>query len=192
MSSSRKAVFLDRDGTINCDLGYVGQISEFEYMPGAIEGLRLLSQVGLALVIVTNQSGIARGIFTENDYESLTKWMLQDLRSKGIEIDGVYHCPHHPLFSHPCSCRKPKLDLFRRAIEELNINPDTSWAIGDKERDLALCSVSECKGILLSAAQGSSKYHREESLLDAARYIASQEMLLRSTEDQEISFKESQ
>lgn len=191
MSSFRKAVFLDRDGTINCDLGYVGQISRFEYAPGAIEALRLLSQVGFALVIVTNQSGIARGIFTESDYELLTKWMLQDLRNKGVEIDGVYHCPHHPLFSQPCSCRKPKLDLFRRAIEELNIDPDTSWAIGDKERDLALCSVSECKGILLSTGQDPSEYHREESLLGAARYIASQEMLFRSTKDQAVSFKES-
>ena len=91
-----KAVFLDRDGTINVDKEYLSRIEAFEYLPGTIEGLKILQDAGYLLIIVTNQSGIARGYYREEDYLNLENWMVNDLAQKGIKISASYYCPHHP------------------------------------------------------------------------------------------------
>lgn len=155
MSKQRPAVFLDRDGTINVEREYLYKIEEFEYMDGAVEGLRRLQSWGYLLVIVTNQSGIARGYYDECDFRRLTDWMLSDLEKRGIHIDGVYFCPHHPegeleKYRMDCDCRKPKTGLFYRAAQELDIDLCRSIAIGDKPRDLTICHEAGTKGILLS------------------------------------------
>lgn len=149
-----KAVFFDRDGTINVDKGYVHKIGDFEYLPGVIDGLRLFQDAGYLLIIVTNQSGIARGFYRQHDYNRLTAWMLHDLQSKGIFISKVYMCPHLPdsplsQFRKNCQCRKPGLGLFEQAIQEFHIDPDRSIAIGDQERDLVLCQKSKCQGYII-------------------------------------------
>lgn len=150
-----KAAFLDRDGTINVDKDYLYKIDDFEYLPYAIDGLKLLQDQGYMLVIVTNQSGIARGYYSEDDYLRLDSWMKADLATKGVKITGSYYCPHLPEapmqeYSEDCDCRKPKSGLFFRAAKELEINIDLSIAIGDRLRDLAICENTRCKGILIS------------------------------------------
>ena len=151
---SNKAVFLDRDGTINVEKNYLYKIEEFEYMPGVLEGLKLLNDNGYLLVIITNQSGIARGYYTEEQYVKLNHWLVDDLRKRGIDIAGSYYCPHHPnaavkRYRINCECRKPGIALFEKAIRELDITPEKSYAIGDKERDLEICKKTDVRGFLI-------------------------------------------
>ncbi|BCD67616.1 D-glycero-beta-D-manno-heptose 1,7-bisphosphate 7-phosphatase [Nitratiruptor sp. YY09-18] len=129
-----KAVFLDRDGVINVDKGYVGNIENFEFIDGVLESLRRLQQRGFKLIIITNQSGIGRGYYTLKDFQKLTKFMLQNLRDEGITIDGVYFCPHHP--DEKCSCRKPAPGMIMQAAKEHEIDLSSSWLIGDKMSDI--------------------------------------------------------
>lgn len=136
-----KAVFLDRDGTLNIDYGYVHKIDDFHFIEGSIEALKKLKEMGYLLVLVTNQSGIARGYFTEQEFLQLTEWMDWSLADRGVDLDGIYYCPHHPEaklaeFKQDCDCRKPKSGMLLQAIEELNIDPARSIMIGDKIEDL--------------------------------------------------------
>ncbi len=149
-----QAVFLDRDGTINVEKHYLHRIEEFEFLPDALHALRLLKEAGFRLILVTNQSGIARGYYTEEDLARLHAWMRQALREQGIELDGVYYCPHHPEAAVPayrkdCMCRKPGLGLFERAILEHEIDLSRSFCVGDKLRDCALCASTSCRGFLI-------------------------------------------
>ena len=112
MAKSVPAIFLDRDGTINVDHGYVHEIDNFEFIDGVIDAMRELKEMGYALVLVTNQSGIARGKFTEAQFETLTEWMDWSLADRGVDLDGIYYCPHHPQgaveeYRQTCDCRKP-------------------------------------------------------------------------------------
>lgn len=150
----KKAVFLDRDGTINVDKNYLYQKEEFEFLPGAIEGMKKLQEAGYLLIIITNQSGIARGYYTKRQYEALEEWMLLQLEISGVHIAGVYYCPHlenAPVkeFAVACDCRKPKLGLFEKAIVENGIDVEHSVAIGDKMRDLEICKYYPVKGFLV-------------------------------------------
>lgn len=144
-----RTVFLDRDGVINVDRGYVGSWEDFEYLPGAIEGLRLLCDRGFKLVVVTNQSGIARGYYSEANFQLLTSLMRQDLAEKGIELAAVYYCPHLPQakvmqYREICDCRKPKPGMFIKAAAELGIDLRSSVMIGDKSSDM---QAAEAAGI---------------------------------------------
>ena len=163
MNDLTKAVFLDRDGTINVEKHYLYKASEFEYIDGAVEGMKTLSEMGYLLVVVTNQSGIARGYYTEKDYKILDDWMKADLLKKGVSIAGSYYCPHLPdgtvkKYAIECECRKPKTGLYWQAARDLNIDMDNSYAIGDKTRDLSICNESGVKGILLSDAANDEDY----------------------------------
>ena len=135
-----KAAFLDRDGVINCDYGYVYKFEDFKFCDGIFEALKTLIDLNFIIIIITNQSGIARGIFTEEEYERITSFMLSKFKENNIKITKIYHCPHHPLFSDKkfsdCKCRKPEAGLFFQAAKEYNIEMDKSIAIGDSERDL--------------------------------------------------------
>ena len=135
-----KAAFLDRDGVINKDYGYVHKWEIFDFCEGVIEGLKNLIELKFKLIIITNQSGIDRGIFTEEDFKSLTTLMIEYLLNHGIKLTAIFHCPHHPLFSinkfSQCECRKPKPGLFLKAENIYNISMNNSIAIGDNERDL--------------------------------------------------------
>ena len=151
-----KAVFLDRDGTINVDKDYLYKADDFEYLPGAVDGLRYLQDMGYLLIVVTNQSGIARGYYSEEDYLALDRWMKDDLASKGVRITASYYCPHLPdapvkEYSMECDCRKPGTGLFYRAAKEWGADIDSCIAIGDRLRDLAICKETGCRGILISA-----------------------------------------
>ncbi|MDA9368526.1 D-glycero-beta-D-manno-heptose 1,7-bisphosphate 7-phosphatase [Flavobacteriaceae bacterium] len=136
-----KAAFLDRDGVINIDHGYVYRWDQFEFIAGVESALHALQESGYTLVIVTNQSGIARGYFTETDFLALSQQLTQDLEVKGIHLAGIYHCPHHPeaglgKLKTQCDCRKPAPGLILRAARELDIDLTDSILIGDKASDI--------------------------------------------------------
>ncbi len=139
--SKRKAAFLDRDGVINYDRAYVHRWDQFEFLPGAIEAMRQLKQAGYALVVVTNQSGLARGYYSEKQYQELTEAMKQALTDSGVPVDAVYHCPHHPQgvvlnLSIDCDCRKPAPGMILRAELEMDLFLPDSLMIGDKPSDI--------------------------------------------------------
>lgn len=171
-----KAVFLDRDGTINVDKNYLFKIQDFEFLPGSVEGLKLLQDNGFLLIIITNQSGIARGFFTEEDFEKLNNFMLQELKNSGVNISAVYYCPHLPeaeveKYKKICNCRKPQTGLFEKAVQDFNIDLSKSFAIGDKLRDCSICDKSDCRGFLINGNIVSNKIKNVSSLLEAAKII---------------------
>ncbi|KAB8312907.1 D-glycero-beta-D-manno-heptose 1,7-bisphosphate 7-phosphatase [Erwinia endophytica] len=141
MAGKIPAIFLDRDGTVNVDHGYVHEIDHFQFIDGVIDALRELKKMGYALVMVTNQSGIARGIFTEDTFMQLTEWMDWSLADRDIDLDGIYFCPHHPdavvaEYRQQCDCRKPQPGMLLAAQKELNIDMAASYIVGDKIDDL--------------------------------------------------------
>ncbi|MGP1928785.1 MAG: D-glycero-beta-D-manno-heptose 1,7-bisphosphate 7-phosphatase [Arsenophonus sp. NC-WZS1-MAG3] len=141
MSQSIPAIFLDRDGTINFDHGYIYKIDNFQFIEGVIEAMLELKKMDYALVVVTNQSGITRGLFTETQFLELTKWMNWSLINRGIQLDGIYYCPHYPdpvkqKYKQICDCRKPKAGLLLKAQKQLNINMTSSYMVGDKLSDM--------------------------------------------------------
>lgn len=141
-----KAVFLDRDGTINLNKeGYIHKVENFEFTPGALSALKRLSKTDYKIIIITNQSGIGRKFFTENQFNKLNSWMLKQLKKSGVRIDKVYFCPHHP--DDRCECRKPKIGMIRKAVEEYRIRLDKSWMIGDDEKDVITGRESNVKSI---------------------------------------------
>ncbi len=131
-----KALFLDRDGIINRDYGYVSTIEEFAFTEDIFEFLTLFADQGYTLFIVTNQSGIGRGYYSEDDFTILTQWMLTRLEEEGISITEVYYCPHAPEAN--CNCRKPSIGMITQALETYPIDLASSWMIGDKESDIKL------------------------------------------------------
>lgn len=148
------AVFLDRDGVINKDKGYVSQIDDFEFIDGSIEAMQLLKQHGYLLVVITNQSGIARGYYTEDDFMTLTEWMDWSLADRGVDLDGIYFCPHHPEkgiadYKQNCSCRKPNTGMLDSAGEELDIDFTNSYLVGDKLSDIQAGQKAQLKASYL-------------------------------------------
>ncbi|PME33660.1 D-glycero-beta-D-manno-heptose-1,7-bisphosphate 7-phosphatase [Vibrio sp. 10N.286.55.E10] len=138
---SKPAVFLDRDGVINVDHGYVHDEHDFEYIDGVFEAARAFKDMGYLLVLVTNQSGIARGMFSEDRFLSLTQWMDWNFVDNGVELDGIYYCPHHAEhgigdYKQDCECRKPKPGMFISARDFLKIDMANSVMIGDKAEDM--------------------------------------------------------
>lgn len=131
-----KALFLDRDGVVNVEKNYVYRISDFEFMPGIFELCKKYQQEGFLLFIITNQAGIARGYYTELEYQLLTDWMLAQFKEKEIAIQKVYFCPHHPDFTGDCECRKPNPGMILQAAKEFDIDLSESILIGDKDSDI--------------------------------------------------------
>lgn len=149
-----KAVFLDRDGTINVDKGYLYKIEDFEYLPGVIEGLKKLQDAGYLLIVITNQSGIARGYYTEDDYKKLDVWMRNDLSKNGVKLTDTFYCPYLPdatieKYKKDSPDRKPGIGLFIKASKKYKIDIHKSVAIGDQKRDLCICKYG-ASGILIS------------------------------------------
>jgi len=132
----RKALFLDRDGTINIEKNYIYKIKDFEFIDGIFDLIKSYQIQGFLIFVITNQAGIARGFFSVAEYEKLTNWMLEQFRQKGIEITKVYYCPHYPEITGDCSCRKPNPGMILQAIEEFNIDRENSVLIGDKKSDI--------------------------------------------------------
>ncbi|VFP80293.1 D-glycero-beta-D-manno-heptose 1,7-bisphosphate 7-phosphatase [Candidatus Erwinia haradaeae] len=176
-------IFLDRDGTINLDYGYVSTIETFKFIDGVIDAMRELMNMGFSLVLITNQSGIARGIFSMNQFISLTKWMEKFLADRNVRLHGIYFCPHYPsslmyLWRQLCNCRKPKPGMLLSAQKELNINMSASYMVGDKIEDMQAATLAGVGNkILVRSGQqlkSSSKNSADgvlDSLKDLPRYI---------------------
>ena len=141
-----KAVFLDRDGTINVDKNYLYKIEDWQFIDGVIEGLQILQSLDYKLIVISNQSGIARGYYTKKDADKIFEYMTNELKKKGVIIAKSYYCPH---IGDKCNCRKPKLGLFYQAQKEFDIDFSESFAIGDKLRDVLICNKEPVKGFLL-------------------------------------------
>ena len=184
-SSSRSAVqsdraaFLDRDGTIIEDAEYLADAAGIEFVPGAFEALRILRDAGYRLVVVTNQSGIARGVYSLEQYRAVEASMNALLEEQGIRLDGVYFCPHHPDFTGPCDCRKPALGLYRDAARNLGLDLAASIYVGDRLRDIEPARTLGGTGILVLTGAGKDEADRVPpgvdivpDLLAAARHIA--------------------
>jgi D-glycero-D-manno-heptose 1,7-bisphosphate phosphatase len=146
--SGRRAVFLDRDGTIIHDRAYPRDPSQVELLPGAANGLKLLRELGLPLIVVSNQSGLARGLVTPAEAEAVHRRFLECLAAREITLEGVYYCPHGP--DDGCACRKPAPGLLVRATVELNIDLGRSFMIGDKSSDVEAGIRAGCASILFN------------------------------------------
>ena len=145
----RPAVFLDRDGTLIEDTGYLARAEQVSLLPGVARAVRRVREAGYAIVVVTNQSGIARGLLDEADYAATAARLEALLAAEGASLDAQYHCPHLPEISGPCECRKPGTLLFRRAAEQLDLELNGSWWIGDRSRDVEPAAVLGGRGLLL-------------------------------------------
>jgi len=140
-SNKKRAIFLDRDGVINVDSGYVSVVDDFEFIEGVIEAFQSLKAKDYLIVVITNQSGIARGYFSEEQFHTLTEWMDWSLADRGVDLDGIYYCPHHAehgigKYKVDCDCRKPKAGMINDAIKELDIDITQSILVGDKVSDI--------------------------------------------------------
>jgi D-glycero-D-manno-heptose 1,7-bisphosphate phosphatase len=155
--SPRAAVFLDRDGTLIEDRHYLRNPADVRLLPGAAEAVRRLNAAGLAAVVVTNQSGIARGRLTEAEYAATAARLTELLAAQGARLDGQWHCPHLPELTGPCDCRKPGPLLYRQAAAALGLDLAGSWWVGDRLRDVEAAAHFGGRGILVRSGQGASE-----------------------------------
>ncbi len=159
-----KVVFLDRDGVINIEKDYLYKIEDFEFIDGVFESLVYLQELGYKLVIVTNQSGITRGYYTQKDFDILTDWLIKEFAKYGIRISAVYCCPHGP--NDSCTCRKPNIGMVTKASTIINIDYEHSWVIGDKSSDIELAINSNIPNTI--QVKSGHKFDEEKS---KAKYI---------------------
>jgi D-glycero-D-manno-heptose 1,7-bisphosphate phosphatase len=174
----RPAAFLDRDGTIIEEKEYLSEPDGVALIAGAAEGLRLLRDAGLALVVVTNQSGIARGLYTLADYQAVARRLDEVLADEGVHLDGTRFCPHHPDETGPCSCRKPATGMYRSAASDLGLDPARSYFIGDRASDVLPSRELGGQGILVRTGFGAGEeaamgqeFPVVDDLLGAAEWI---------------------
>jgi D-glycero-D-manno-heptose 1,7-bisphosphate phosphatase len=155
----RPAAFLDRDGVLNVDHGYVYDPDQFEWIAGAPEAVRLLNEAGYTVIVVTNQSGVARGYYDEAAVKALHAYMQNQLAAAGAHIDAFYYCPHHPdgivkELTMTCQCRKPGTGMLEQAAREWPIDSAGSFMIGDKDADMAAAAAFNIRGIRFNSTSG--------------------------------------
>ena len=185
----RGAVFLDRDGTIIEEVGYLDRRDRVALYPWAIDAIRALNRAGLQVVMVTNQSGVARGFFSEAIVEDVHRHIADLLAEGGARIDAYYYCPHHPdgrvdRYARACECRKPGSGLVERAVRELGVDPRRSYTVGDRWLDVELARTVGARGVLVRTGYGADEERRPKvgleadtvvnNLVEAASWILSQ------------------
>ena len=169
-----KAVFLDRDGTIIEDVGYMSSPEQIQFIPGSIEAIKKLKEAGYKVVVITNQAGIARGLITEDMLQTIDKVLHKWILNAGAHLDGIYYCPHHPEhgvypYKQVCECRKPHPGLIKRAQKDLNIELSHSFMIGDKATDVAAGKRAGTKTIFVMTGRGKNE---KERLIEKPDHIA--------------------
>lgn len=170
----RNCIFLDRDGTINQEVGYLCSKEQIKILDGAAEGIRKWNENGFLVIMVSNQSGIARGYFSMETAQQINTEIIKRLKSKGARIDDVYLCPHHkegiiPEYAVCCTCRKPLPGMIWKARDQYQIDLSQSYMIGDKESDLAAARNAGCRGILVMTGYGEQEVH---NIAEKPYYIA--------------------
>jgi D-glycero-D-manno-heptose 1,7-bisphosphate phosphatase len=161
-AGTRPAVFLDRDGTMIEDVGYLDRLDHIAWFPWTVDAIRAFNRAGLPVVVVTNQSGIARGQFTASFVDETHRHMTAHLSAGGARIDAYYYCPHHPSgtvapYARSCDCRKPGRGLVDRAARDLNLDPARSFVVGDKWQDVELARRIGGHGILVRTGLGAAE-----------------------------------
>jgi len=156
-----KAVFIDRDGTINVNVGYIDHPDDFQMYPGVIEGIKLLKKNGYKIIVVTNQSGIGRGYFEKKNLDDIHHKMKNELFENGTSVDAIYFCPHHP--KDNCNCRKPRTGLLEKAVKDLDINIEESFIIGDRMLDMEAGDKIGCKTVLIPEDEEKIAIEMDES-----------------------------
>ena len=142
-----KTIFLDRDGVVNKEVRYLYRLSDFEFIDGVFDACLYFQKLSYKIIIISNQSGIARGYYNENDYQKLTEWMLGQFNDNGINILDIFYCPHSP--ESLCECRKPKPGMLIEAKDKYNIDMKDSWMIGDKETDIKAANLAGITNTIL-------------------------------------------
>lgn len=145
-----KYAFVDRDGTINVNVSHTHKIEDLEFMPGALEGLAKLQKIGWRLIVITNQAGIAKGVYTFEQMHAFNKELAACAKTAGVVFTGFYHCPHHPDFTGPCACRKPAPGMLRHAARDHGIDLTQSMVIGDHETDILAGKAVGAKTFLIT------------------------------------------
>jgi D-glycero-D-manno-heptose 1,7-bisphosphate phosphatase len=188
LSGARRAVFIDRDGTISEEVGYVNHVSRYRVFPFAAEAVRALNGAGWLAVLVTNQAGVARGYFKEEMVGAVHGVLAAELERGGARLDAVYYCPHHPSVGEPpyrldCDCRKPRPGLIRRAAAELELDLARCWMVGDRHSDTELARNAGVRSAFVLTGYGRGELEHQshawrhqpdliaENLLEAVRKI---------------------
>ena len=183
MRKNNGAVFLDRDGTINEEVGYLDSLEKLRIFPAAFDAVRMINEAGMKVVVVTNQSGVARGFFDETFLKTVHEHMRKTFQGRGAFIDRFYYCPHHPTegigrYRVSCGCRKPEPGMLLQASEELDIDLSASYVVGDTARDMESAIRVGATGILVKTGYGRNVApseirvaYRAEDILDAAQWI---------------------
>ena len=188
MSGARRAVFMDRDGTISEEVGYVNHVSRYRVFPFAARAVRALNEAGWLAVLVTNQAGVARGYFAEEMIGAVHGVLAAELEKEGARLDAVYYCPHHPSVGEPpyrfdCDCRKPRPGLIRRAAADLGVDLARSWMVGDRYSDTELARNAGVRAAFVLTGYGRGEFEHQsqawrhrpdlvaENLLEAVRKI---------------------
>jgi D-glycero-D-manno-heptose 1,7-bisphosphate phosphatase len=182
-SHGRRAVFLDRDGTIIDDVAYLRNTEQVRLLPGAANAIKRLNASGFLAIVVTNQSGIARGLLSRNDYQQTERRVDELLAQDGAQLDAHYFCPHLPELTGPCDCRKPGALLYRQAAEQFHIDLGQSWWVGDRMRDVLPADTLGGRGILVLSGAGEAEVEDGKAgrFMQAKDLSGAVEMILSST-----------
>ncbi len=186
----RRAIFLDRDGVLNEEVGYITEIAQLRLFDFAAEAVRLINESGRPAIVATNQAGVARGHFTEDFLAQLHAQMKLSLLQQGARLDAVYYCPHHPEFGGPpylrdCDCRKPRPGMIERAAGDFDLDPNECFMIGDRYSDIEMGHAAGARSVIVMTGRGLEEYQTEhklwprqpdhvaENLLEAVKWILS-------------------
>ena len=161
-----RAVFIDRDGTISEEVGYINHVSRFRLFPYSAAALKQLHDNGYLAIVITNQAGVARGYFSEEMVQAIHQQMTNDLESSGARVDAIYYCAHHPTVGEPpyqldCDCRKPKPGLLLRAARDYDIDLANSWMVGDRYSDIELAANAGVKSALVLSGYGRGEWEHQ-------------------------------
>ena len=175
--NAKPAVFLDRDGTLIHDVGYLSRIEDVQWFPWSIEAVRLLNRAGFLVCITTNQGGIGLGFYDEALVHRVHELMIADLAKSDARIDALYYCPHHPRAIREdlrvdCDCRKPKPGMVKQAQAAFNIDLARSFVVGDKPADVGLATSIGAKGLLVKTGHGTAELHRHGGAMPGAAFVA--------------------
>lgn len=172
MTGQQRAVFLDRDGTLNLEKNYLYKVEDWEWIPGAMEAIKQINAMGWLAIVVTNQAGIARGLYNEADVQMLHRHVAQLLAKADAKIDGYYLCPHHPEFSlNDCDCRKPEAGMLLRAAQDFSIDLNASYLIGDKASDIEAAHRVGVTPVLVATGYGAAESAKVAKTVMRARNV---------------------
>jgi len=188
MQQLNKTIFLDRDGTIIEDSGYISTPEQIKFIPGSIEAIKLLNEAKYKVIVITNQSGVARGLFSEDMLQTIDKTLHKKILNGGAHLDGLYYCPHHPEhgvypYRRECDCRKPQAGLIKKAAKEHHSDLAQSYMIGDHSCDIGAGSAAGVKTVFLLTGHGTHEQgklatkpnHTAADLLAAVKWVLKQE-----------------